>query len=94
MVTIMATVLDEIKKIQLLEGILRQLQQGIRCVCDKDGEFVCFGEVGFKVKKIWTKETAFKVLANMYSCKDNIEMIFIKPKLVVVSKSGEAEVWL
>ena len=87
----MATV-DEIKKIQLLGEILRQLQQGIRCFC-KDGEFVCFGEVGFKAKKIWTKETAFKVLANMYSCEDNIEMMFIKPKLVVV-KSGEAEVWL
>ena len=90
----MATVLDEIKKIQLLEGILRQLQQGVRCVCDKDGEFVCHGEASFKARKIWVREIAFKVLAYLFKCEDNIETLYLRPKLVIANKSGEAEVWL
>jgi len=68
--------------------------QGIRCYCNEKKEFVCYGEIAFKAKKIWVREVAFKILANMYSCEDNIEMLYLKPKLVLVNKSGDAEVWL
>jgi hypothetical protein len=78
-----------------MEELLKRLQllQGIKCFCNENKEFICIGEVPFKAKKIWVREVAYKVLANMLSCEDNIEVLYLKPKLVIV-KSGDAEVWL
>ena len=73
---------------------LKQLLQGIKCYCSEDKEFVCHGEVSFKAKKIWVREIAFKVLAYLFKCEDNIETLYLRPKLVIANKSGEAEVWL
>jgi len=77
-----------------MEELLKQLLQGIKCYCDKNNEFVCYGEVMFKAKKIWVREVAFKVLANLFSCEDKIDTLYLKPKLVAVSKNGDVEVWL
>jgi len=78
---------------KVIEEILKQILQGIKCYCNENKEFVCYGEVSFKAKKIWVREVAFKVLANLFSCED-IETLYLRPKLVVVNKSGDAEVWL
>jgi len=76
-----------------MNELLKHLLQGIKCYCNENKEFVCFGEVPFKAKKIWVREVAFKVLANLFSCEDKIEVLYLKPKLVIV-KEGNAEVWL
>ena len=78
---------------KVIEEILKQLLQGIKCYCENK-EFICFGEVSFKAKKIWVKEVAYKVLAYLFKCEDNVETLYLRPKLVIVNKSGEAEVWL
>jgi hypothetical protein len=79
---------------KVIEEILKHILQGIKCYCNENKEFVCYGGVSFKAKKIWVREVTYKVLANLFSCEDKIDMLYLKPKLVVVSKNGDVEVWL
>jgi hypothetical protein len=79
---------------KVIEEILKQFLQGIKCYCNENKEFECVGEAIFKAKKIWVKEVVFKVLATLFKCEDNIDILYLKPKLLIVNKDGDAEAWL
>jgi hypothetical protein len=68
----------------------------LRCICRGDGSFDCYrgDKLAYVVKKIWVKEIAFKVLATLITCDENVEVVYIRPKLAIKNKNGELEVWL